>query len=227
MSLEIRLAVEGDLRKAMRAEETALAEAMTAAMREAGEFAKQRLRDQVTGAGLGPRLARSVRVQHFPPSGVSMEAAAFVFSRARKILEPWAEGLTVRSASGFFLAIPTKNAPKRGIGGGRISPSNWPDHRFGPLRFVFRRNGASMLVADNLRASFSRKTKQFRGFRQASQRAREKGETATAVMFFLVPQARFPKRLNTASVARAAQARVPALFARHLAARRTRLSEGR
>ncbi len=78
----------------------------------------------------------------------------------------------IRSRRGRFLAIPTENAPRKGTDGRRISPSTFPEHRFGPLRFVPRPNGPSLLVVDGLRASFSRKTGELRGFRRATDRAR-------------------------------------------------------
>jgi hypothetical protein len=79
--------------------------------------------------------------------------------------------VVVRSKRGRFLAIPTENAPRKGTDGRRISPSTFPEHRFGPLQFVPRPNGPSLLVVDGLRASLSRKTSEQRGFRRASDRA--------------------------------------------------------
>ena len=47
-----------------------------AAMREAGTGLKSAWRTQITGAGLGRRLANSIRNQNFPKSGESLDAAA-------------------------------------------------------------------------------------------------------------------------------------------------------
>ena len=77
-------------------------------------------------------------------------------------------GAVVRSKQGRFIAIPTENAPRKGADGRRISPSTFPEHRFGPLRFVPRSSGLSLLVVDGVRASFSRKTGELRGFRRAT-----------------------------------------------------------
>jgi hypothetical protein len=57
----------------------------------------------------------------------------------------------IRSRRGRFLAVPTENAPRKGSDGRRISPSSSPEHRFGPLRFVPRQSGPSLLVVDGLR----------------------------------------------------------------------------
>jgi hypothetical protein len=105
------------------------------------------------------------------------------------------EGTVIRAKRGLWLAIPTPSAPKRGVGGKRISPATWPENRLGPLRLVPRRNGG-LLVADNLAASVRRDTGALRGFRKASARARSTGQgLTTVVMFVLVPQVKMPKRL--------------------------------
>jgi hypothetical protein len=103
------------------------------------------------------------------------------------------------SRRGRFLAIPTENAPRKGTDGRRIKPSTFPEHRFGPLRFVPRQSGLSLLVVDGLRASFSRQSGALRGFRRATDRARGRGDgLATVVMFVLVPQVKLRKRLDVA-----------------------------
>ena len=123
----------------------------------------------------------------------------------------------VRSRRGRFLALPTGNAPKKGTDGRRISPSSFPEHRFGPLRFVHRRSGPSLLVVDGLRASFSRQTGELRGFRRAGERARRTGTgLTTVVMFLLVPQVKMPKRLDVARAAERWSARLPELVERRL-----------
>jgi len=125
----------------------------------------------------------------------------------------------IRSRRGRFLAIPTENAPRKGTDGRRISPSTFPDHRFGPLRFVPRQSGPSLLVADGLRASLSRKTGQLRGFRRATDRVRARGEgLTTVVMFVLVPQVKLRKRLDVARVAERWSGQLPALIEQQLRA---------
>jgi hypothetical protein len=125
----------------------------------------------------------------------------------------------IRSGRGRFLAIPTENAPRKGTDGRRIKPSTFPEHRFGPLRFVPRQNGPSLLVVDRLRASLSRKTGQLRGFRRATDRARRSGQgLTTVVMFLLVPQVKLPKRLDVAPAAERWSAQLPALIEQQLRA---------
>jgi len=199
----------------MQAELRDIDRAAATGTRAAGRGLETELRRQVTAAGLGQRLARTWRDRHYDNRG--LDAASLVYTKAPQIIRAFDEGAVVRAKRGRFLAIPTENAPRRGVGGKRISPSTFPEHRFGPLRFVPRPSGPSLLVVDGLRASFSRKTGELRGFRRASDRARRTGAgLTTVVMFVLVPQVKLPKRLNVARAAERWSGRLPGLVERSL-----------
>ena len=72
-------------------------------------------------------------------------------------------------------------------------------------------------MVDGLRASFSRKTGELRGFRRATDRARRSGQgLATVVMFLLVPQVKLPKRLDVARAAERWSAQLPAVIEQQL-----------
>jgi hypothetical protein len=123
----------------------------------------------------------------------------------------------IRIRRGRFLAIPTENAPRKGTDGRRIGPSTFPEHRTGPLRFVPRPTGPSLLVVDGLRASFSRQTGELRGFRRATDRAWRSGQgLTTVVMFLLVPQVKLSKRLDVARAAERWSTQLPALIDQQL-----------
>ncbi len=185
--------VEAGMQTEMRHIERAVA----AGAREAGRGLKTELRRQVASAGLGPRLANSWRDKHYPNQ--KLDAASLVYTKAPQIIRAFDEGAVIRSRRGRFLAIPTENAPRKGTDGKRISPSTFPEHRFGPLRFVPRRTGPSLLVVGGLRVSFSRQTGEVRGFRRATDRSRRSGQgLTTVVMFLLVPQVKLSKRLDVA-----------------------------
>jgi hypothetical protein len=183
--------------------------------RDAGRGLKTELRRQVGSAGLGQRLANSWRDKHYPNR--KLDAASLVYTKAPQIIRAFDEGAVIRSRRGRFLAIPTENAPRKGTDGRRISPSTFPEHRFGPPRFVPRQTGPSLLVVDGLRASFSRQTGQLRGFRRANDRARARGDgLTTVVMFLLVPQVKLRKRLDVARAAERWSAQLPALIEQQL-----------
>jgi Family of unknown function (DUF6441) len=199
----------------MQAELRDLERALTTGTKVAGQGLRTELRRQVTSAGLGQRLANSWRDKHYPNQ--KLDAASLVYTKTPQIIRAFDEGAVIRSRRGRFLAIPTENAPRKGTDGKRISPRTFPAHRFGPLRFVPRASGPSLLVVDGLRASISRKSGQLRGFRRATDRARARGEgLTTVVMFLLVPQVKLPKRLNVARAAERWSAQLPALIERQL-----------
>jgi hypothetical protein len=74
--MKLKLDITPDLVAAMAAEVKAGEKAVTAAMREAGTGLKTAWRGQITGAGLGRRLANSIRSQTYPKAGESLNAAA-------------------------------------------------------------------------------------------------------------------------------------------------------
>lgn len=197
----------GNLQEFMEEERDLAERAVTAGVRSAGARAKRNLRQDVISGGLGPRLARSWQQKDYPRNQASLEAASIIYTKAAKLLRVFDEGTTIRSEDGYFLAIPSPNAPKLGMGRKRISPSNFPEHRFGPLRFVYREQGASLLVVDNQR---ERKGKRGGYALSRSKRALKTGHgLQTVVMFYLVPQARLRRRLNIDRELRAAYAALP------------------
>jgi hypothetical protein len=152
--------------------------------------------------GLGRRLANSIRSQTYPKAGESLKAAALVWSKAPVIVGAHDTGPLIRSKDGFWLAIPTAAAGK-GLKGGRITPGEWERRRGLRLRFVYRRRGPSLLVADGRLNS--------RGLGVASRSKTGRGK-ATVPIFLLVPQVKLAKRLDLARDAERAQAAVPALI---------------
>ena len=106
MTPHLRLGITPDLATAMAAEVAAGERAVTAAMREAGAGLKSAWRLQITTAGLGVRLARSIRTAQFPKARPSLNAAALVWSNAPVIIGAHDTGPLIRSKNGFWLAIP-------------------------------------------------------------------------------------------------------------------------
>jgi hypothetical protein len=213
--MKLAATITRSLQAGMQAELRDIERAVATGTRDAGRGLKTELRRQVASAGLGQRLANSWRDKHYPNRKI--DAASLVYTKAPQIIRAFDEGAVIRSRRGRFLAIPTENAPRKGTDGKRISPSTFPEHRFGPLRFVPRTSGPSLLVVDGLRASFSRKTGELRGFRGATDRARERGDgLTTVVMFVLVPQVKLPKRLDVARAAERWSGQLPALIEQQL-----------
>ena len=167
-------------------------------MREAGIGLKAAWRLQVTGAGLGLRLANTIRSQTFPKAGESLDAAALVWSQAPVIVGAHDQGATIRSKDGFWLAIPLPAAGK-GPRGKRMTPGLWERMRGQRLRFVYRLGQPALLVAENQRARQGQRG----GFSAASQKAQATGRgLVTVPMFLLVPQVTLKKKFDIDSSSR-------------------------
>jgi hypothetical protein len=204
MKLDVQ--IDGDLSAALDVEIVAAEKAVTAGVARTGEALKVAWRAQVTGAGLGRRLANAIRANRYPRSGVSISAASLVYSRAAEITDAFDRGALIRSRHGLWLAIPTAEAGIRGLGRARITPLGWERRTGMRLRFVFRRGRPSLLVADDARVNA-------RGLAAAKRgRRRQDGMltgAATVVIFILVPQVRLRKRLDLDRDAVAAAAALP------------------
>jgi hypothetical protein len=203
--VKLKLDITPDLVAMMQAEIAAGERAVTAAMREAGTNLKTAWRGQITNAGLGQRLANTIRSEQFPKGKASLNAAALVWSKAPVIIGAHDAGPLIRSRNGFWLAVPTEAAGKS-LRGGRITPGGWERRTGLRLRFVYRRIGPSLLVAEarlNTRG------------RAVASRSRSGRGVATAPIFLLVPQVKLPKRLDLARDAGRAHDAVPGLIVAH------------
>ncbi len=191
--MKLVAAIRGDLKKIMKEEAAAAEKAVTLGVVAASAGLKSELRGQVTRSGLGEKMSRTWKVRRYPSSGYSMGTAGLVYADMPHVIRAFNEGVTITNSKGAFLAVPTPAAPKRGVGGKRISPENFPEFSLGRLRFVYRKSAPSLLVVDNLRAGKGKRG----GYRKASESALKSGRgLATVVMFILLPQVTLKKRLD-------------------------------
>ncbi len=209
-TVKLKLDIDPDIVAMMAAEVAAGERAVTAGMREAGTGLKTAWRGQITGAGLGRRLGNSIRSQTYPRAGTSLNAAALIWSKAPVIIGAHDTGPLIRSKNGFWLAIPTQ-AAGRGLRGGRITPGEWERRRGLRLRFVYRRNGPSLLVAEGRLNT--------RGQAVASRSKTGRGKV-TAPIFLLVRQVKLAKRLDLARDATRAVDGLPGLIVANWVERR-------
>jgi len=201
--MKLKLDFDPDLVGMLEAEIKAGERAVTAAMKAAGSELKQAWRQQISSAGLGHRLPRTIRNRTYPEGKDSIDAAAFIWSNAPEILSAHDRGVLIRSKRGFYLAIPTEAAGK-GRGGARLTPGEWERRRGMRLRFIYRRNGPSLLVAEKARINT-------RGTAVASRSKTGRGQVS-APIFILVPQVKLRKRLDLARDAERVAAAVPGLI---------------
>ena len=204
--MKLNVSFSPDLVALMRAEVAAGQKAVSTTMAQAGLGLKTAWRAQITGAGLGQRLANTIRSQTYPEGRNSLDAAALVWSNAPEIIGAHDTGPLIRSGNGFWLAIPLAAAGK-GLGGKRITPGMWEQKTGLRLRFVYRSRGPSLLVADAVRLNT-------RGQAAVSKSKTGRGQV-TAPIFLLVRQVKLPKRLDLARDAELAQAAIPGSIVRN------------
>jgi hypothetical protein len=199
--MRLHAAIQADLQALLKAELRGAERAVTSGVRAATLGLKTELRGQITGAGLGQRLANTWRSRIYPEGEQSLGAAGFIWSKAPNLIRIYDEGAIIRSRQGLYLAIPTPAAGRFADRRQKITPLLWERIHGMRLRFVYRRSGPSLLVVDNVRLTA-------RG-RAAANRTRGKGGTYTRLagrttvpIFILVPQVSVKKRLDVDGAAR-------------------------
>jgi len=201
--MKLGVSITPDLVKLVEAEVKAGERAVTTSIRHAGDGLKTAWRRQITGGGLGQRLANTIRSAGYPKGRNSLNAAALVWSKVPVIVGAHDTGPLIRSKTGLWLAIPTPAAGKSRRGG-RLTPGEWERRTGLRLRFVYRRTGPSLLIAKGRLST--------RGRAVASRSKTGRG-LASVPIFLLVPQVRLRKRLDLERDARAALNRLPASIA--------------
>lgn len=204
--------------------EADLAAAVTGGMREAAELAKQDLRAATSQALSGNSLPRAWRSRLFPMSGASVDAAAWVETRAPKLIDVFSRGATIRARNGTWLAVPLPAAGRfglrRGSGGfgvttnsrgarERITPGGFERRTGLKLRFVFGKGRKAYLVVDGAQLTRGLAAP-YRGRGRGSKLYGPAGQTIA--VFALVPQVTLKKRLDLDAIADRAGERVPGLI---------------
>ena len=132
------------------------------------------------------------------PTGESLNATALWWN-APVIVVAHDTGPLIRSKNGFWLAIPTPAAGKS-TRGGRITPFERERRTGLRLRFIYRRRGPSLLVAEGRLNTKGR---------AVASRSKTGRGVVTAPIFLLVRQVKLPKRLDLARDAEWALAAIP------------------
>lgn len=208
---------------ALRGHEEDIAATITDSMREGGKALLDDVRAE-TYAALGHRLPKSWRLKIFPSAGNSIDASAYIWSRASKIIDAFDRGVTIRSRNGLWLAIPTEAAGKRaptanaapfGRRGptARVTPGGFERRTGLKLRFIYRRGQPSLLVIDGGQLDRRGRASEYRGRGRGAKLYGPAGRTI--VVFILVPQVRLNKRLNLDALAERYGAVIPNLYSKN------------
>lgn len=236
----LKLAVVGDLTKAMDAYESRVAEAVTSAVDECLEDSQNELRAQIQSAGLGVKLPRTIQKKRYPRSGASIGAAGIVFTKAPEIVRAFNAGSVIVPKHGAFLAIPTqfnltsgrwRNAKSKSWAGVRVTPEDMV--KSGAAFVIENKDGPGKLwmltvTRAQTRAQRTNKTTGKITYYKPRDLAYaggmvpigggRRGRVQAAIdagavpMFTLLPQVKMTKKLDIARVRANAQRRLPRLM---------------
>lgn len=198
-STQLRAALKGDFDKEVEKGLKEVAVSLQEALFDFSASLQVKWRQDVAQSGLrnAQRMTRTIRVKQYPNKGLN--PASVVYSNFPLLQRAFEQATTVRSKEGLWLVIPNPEVwPKGRVAraGGRGAHLRQTtiaiaERRFGKLRFVYRKNGASLLVTD------ARKSRTKAGtFRYASPTATRRGNVETIVVFFVVKEARLPRMLR-------------------------------
>lgn len=188
--------------------------AVSEAMGDVQAGLKEELREQVMGAGMGARLAKTWRGKRFPESRPSINSAAYVWSRAPNIVDAFERGMPILARSRRFLAVPTKDA---GVShttakNRRLTPAIWEAETGVKLRFVPRGSHA-LLVTD---AAYVRQPTRWRRRKSFKPiKAPLTGGRKLLVIFVLVPMVNPRKRFDVEGAGNRWADRVPSIISQH------------
>lgn len=231
--MRLKLAVKGDLVRAMEAEYGRIARAVTAAIDVVSADAQEELRAQVEaafGMRAGRRLAKTIRRKRYP-RGSSVGAAALIYSRAPDIIRGSDSGAVILPKHGRFLAIPTnfnRNLGRRGTrseratggwAGVRVTPEEMVKSKLAFVRPTSQGTGLIWFLKVSRAQKQQGKRGKVRDLAYAGglvlvgggrvRRTRDILEAGAVPMFYLVPQVRVPKRLSIARIRSKAERRLP------------------
>lgn len=205
-----------NVREVFSGTETDIARAAAKTADDVTDGLKTDLRASVTGAGLGTRLANTWRGQRYPKNRASIDAAAFVFSKAPDIIDAFDRGATIVPLNGKkYLAIPTDNVPGRQRGSGyhgtKMNPFDVETAFNQDLKFIKTRKGTLLAVIDAVKARSGS------GVRPVTRgRTRQGRAVQQVVMFIMIPAAHMPKKFDIDTIANKWAANVESLLAENL-----------
>lgn len=208
--MRIDIEIDGSIAEWTAAEIRAGANAVQRSIAQATVTLKGLLRNQVTSAQLGGRLASTILSQVYPKGRPSINAAGLVYTKSPKLIDAFDTGPLIRAESGLWLAIPLPSIGK-GPRGRKLTPGEWEKRTGRQLRFIYRRGRTALLVDEGKKAPGNvfvrRRTKG--GYKLM---APTTFKNRMVPIFTLVPQVKLKKRLNIAEAAVQATSNLPAMI---------------
>lgn len=194
-----------------------LEEAAQGAIKDAGDFVKQRGRAAIAAGGFSNRWQNALRVDIFPRRGSSLEAAAFVHHRIG-YADVFETGATIKGKPLLWLPL---TSSRFGGGGGRFGKRITPGEfarRFGDLISI-NRPGKPPLLAARVAGRVGRAA---RRIKKVTRRGVEKAGAGDQLVpvFVGIEAAKMPRRFNLRSIYKQAANNLSRYFAGRLSRRR-------
>lgn len=176
--------------------------------------------EEATRSAVAGKLWRAWQSKVYPETGLADNPTSIIFPKGRNrtkgAITAYSEGAAIKGGYGQFLAIPLPAAGQRFTGRGKVplTPGEWERRTGRRLRFVYRRNRPSLLVADDSMISKSGK-----GTRAATEKRVAAGrDVSTIPIFVLVPQVNIRARFSIERVLAPYQRRLAADYEQRIAA---------
>ncbi len=192
---DFTLAINGKLSQWREGVSEAVLRANRSSLEATLDFGKRTLRADLRQAGLNA-LEKSWQGEIYPRKGLAFEPAVRIFSKAEVIVGAFDEGPTITPTGDGMLAIPIPGSfaedfpnPK-----GPDDKVDYARRKFGERLFVIPANAnrPAILAAEMVGVSKGGRL----GPRKKTKTGKFTKGTQTAMLFFLVPQARLPKLLD-------------------------------
>ena len=227
---EMELALKGQLADYIEHADEAVLKAAKRAVENVVGDTKERLRGMVRDAGLGTRLANTVRGDVYPERGLARDPAGWIYvasKSAERIFEAFEEGAELNGP--LLIPIPGSPADRKNFGNDpprdQQSKAEWFEAKGVELQYVPPRGGRpAMLVGVSVRLREDKKGRlKARGAKRTKSGGFGKG-AATVPLFWIVDHASIPRRLSWRSEFRRAVQGFMRAFAEEFAAELAKLN---
>ncbi len=196
------------------------------ATHQAAERAKNQIRRDMSGAGLG-RLGQAIGATsdqkktgsvYRTADGWSASGVVHIRSKSERTvgaIEAYTKGAVIRPVRSRWLWFPTDQIPRIGAGKKRLTPATWKssgmEAKIGPLVRVKADNGNPLLVVRNVGVATSGKARSLKknGMPRKGQTRQE-----SIVAFIGIPHTQREAKVDVQAILKSVQAELPDLFAK-------------
>lgn len=202
--------------------------ALTATHR-AAERAKNQIRREMSGAGLG-RLGQAIGATsdqkktgtvYRTTDGWSASGVVHIRSKSERTvgaIEAYTKGAVIRPVRSRWLWFPTDQIPRIGAGKKRLTPATWAssgmEAKIGPLVRVKADNGNPLLVVRNVGVATFGKLRSARALKKNGMPRKGQTRQEFIVAFIGIPNTQREARVDVQAILKSVQAELPDLFAK-------------